>query len=346
VAIDRDGGVRGRSPEPVHHQEAVRTTESAVPNDIVDLADQVAGRGPVGGRQVFEAVLDARTEDGTADWLSSDDGMSGWRPTGRSWSEVQTSAGKAGHGGLAVFPPEVDTVRFVHHGDDGALRVVEINSDGQHGVFDFDRYTETHDAPVSVIAIGRDGVVPGKSVAKVEPTRQHTHSDDSAALQDIADLAGEVPGRMPLPHDVQLITDLTAFAVEDRPTTGAELLKSVFDQRFALGVRLKGSTGSAVGARTGSDWLFAGTTGWQAARTWGDVEIATGLAGTGGLTLFAPADGHDVATFVHNARDGVQRVIEVDLHGNRHVTPLDEYRRTHPVPERVASIDHCAEVHV
>jgi hypothetical protein len=335
---------RAERPEPA--REVAGVDDSVALRQIADVVGQVAERAPVDGRDVFRALVDSRFEDGAAEWLSSDEAVLAWRPTSGSWSEVRTSAGRAGRGGLAVFPPEAGGVRFVHHGEDGELRVVEVSPDGVHTVTGFDEYATTHQAPVTVVTIGRDGGGAVRPRATEKPAPAVRRVDDATALQDTADVAAEVAERMPLPGDVQLISDLTAFAVEDGPRSGAELLRSIFDQRFALGVRLKGATGTAVGARTGSDWLFTGRAGWQATRTWGDVEIAAGLAGAGGLTLFAPADGQDVAIFVHNGRDGIPRVIEVDLHGNRHVTPLEQYRQSHPVPDSVASIDHCAEVHL
>lgn len=152
-----------------------------------------------------------------------------------------------------------------------------------------------------------------------------------------------------LPPDVRRIADLTTLALEEQPASGAELLRAVFDQRFAIGVRLKGATDGAVGARTGSDWLLgrpaADGPGWRPTPTWGDVESAAAAAGTGGLTLFAATDGQKSAAFVYNGRGGGSWVIDTDLSGKRHVLELRDYRQTHAAPAFVASIDYCAEVH-
>jgi hypothetical protein len=152
-----------------------------------------------------------------------------------------------------------------------------------------------------------------------------------------------------LPPDVRRIADLTTLALHERPADATELLRAVFEQRFAIGVRLKGAADGTVGSRTGSDWLFdrpgAHRPGWRATPTWDDVEIAARAAGTGGLTLFAPAEGRGAAAFVYNGRDGVSWVVDVDLSGNRHVTELCDYRQANAVPDFVASIDYCAEVH-
>jgi hypothetical protein len=159
--------------------------------------------------------------------------------------------------------------------------------------------------------------------------------------------AGMTEG-LELEPDVQRIVDLLTRAVEDGPVDGAELLRAVFDQRFAVGVRMKGATGSAPGASIGSGWLFTERgpegPGWLATQTWDDVADAADVAGTGGLTLLA-ADGRDVAVFIHNGRDGIARVMVADLFGNHRVIELDDYRQTHAAPRAVVSIDQCGDVH-
>jgi hypothetical protein len=152
-----------------------------------------------------------------------------------------------------------------------------------------------------------------------------------------------------LPPDVRRIADLTTYALEEEPGSATELLRAVFSQRFAIGVRLKGAPDGAVGARTGADWLLRRPDvrgpGWRPTPTWDDVEAAAGIAGTSGLTLFGLRDGEDHAALVYNGRDGIPWVIDVDLGGNRHVTELHHYRQAHAVPPFVAAIDYCAEVH-
>jgi hypothetical protein len=152
-----------------------------------------------------------------------------------------------------------------------------------------------------------------------------------------------------LPADVRRIAELTTYALEEEPAGSTELLRAIFDRRFAIGVRLKGAPDGSPGARTGADWLLARPDadgpGWRPTPTWDAVEAAAGTAGTGGLTLFGPRDGEDRAALVYNGRDGVAWVIDVDLDGNRHVTELDRYRPDHAAPAFVAAIDYCAEVH-
>jgi len=155
-------------------------------------------------------------------------------------------------------------------------------------------------------------------------------------------------GEQPLAPDVQRIADLAVRAAADLAEGSSSLLRAVFDQRFALGVKLKGATAGMPGARTGSQWLFTEAggdgPGWQQVQSWDQVAVIAGTAGTGGLTMFASAR-PDVAVFVHNARDGVSRVIEVHADGHQQIFELDDYRSSQAAPAAVVAIDQCAEVH-
>jgi hypothetical protein len=178
----------------------------------------------------------------------------------------------------------------------------------------------------------------------------------SMAGQDRADgrevLEGNVDSRfedgVQVEPDVERIADLMAKVTEYEPATGDDVLRAVFDLRFALGVKLKGATGDMPGAHTGSAWLFDGHdgagVGWKLIGSSRDVRVAVRTAGVGGITLFASAS-PDIATFVHYGRDYVMRVFEVDVQGTYRMTNLDQYTKTQVLPQFVSPIDQCGEVH-
>jgi hypothetical protein len=183
--------------------------------------------------------------------------------------------------------------------------------------------------------------------------------DDQAASiagQDRADgrevLEGIVESRfedgVQVEPDVERIANLMEKVTEYEPASGDDVLRAVFDLRFALGVKLKGATGDMPGAHTGSAWLFDGHdgagVGWKMIGSSRDVQVAVRTAGVGGMTLFATTS-PDIATFVHYGRDYVMRVFEVDVHGTYRVIDLDQYAKSQVLPQFVSPIDQCGEVH-
>ncbi|MEU8821711.1 hypothetical protein [Actinoplanes sp. NPDC048796] len=214
------------------------------------------------------------------------------------------------------------------------------------------------------LAPSREGIAPPKD--EVPPLKGETGVEGNAIVPPRAE---EKPGwtddsghprggeavtvgePSQLQPDVQRISDLTADVLRERkPEATQPLLKDVFERRFPTGVRLNGAPAGAVGGRTGTDWLFADpkptAAGWQSTASWEQVVTSVNDAGTSGLTLFLPQTGVDQATFVHNGRDGIARVVEADLTGSPRVTELVDYQQSHAAPEAVAVIDRCAEVHV
>ncbi|WP_127502257.1 hypothetical protein [Actinoplanes solisilvae] len=277
--------------------------------------------GPERARDVVRAILGERAAPGWADWLYSDDGILGWWPTGKSWSEVQRLADRVGPGGVAVFAPNGDVSGLVQLSGDGELQVVEVDGDGKTSTFDFESYSASHEAPVSVVAIDGDGVV-------------------------LVPRSGSGPGA-DVPSDAQQIATLTGLAaVRAQPADGSDLLQAVFESSYPIGVTLKGAVDGMPGSETGKTWLFDGTrTGWRPVADWNDVLTAVRIVGPGGVTLFAPTDGQAVAHLVHQGRDGQIRVIEGHLDGTYQVTELSQHQQTHSPPASVAAIHKCGEVY-
>jgi hypothetical protein len=155
---------------------------------------------------------------------------------------------------------------------------------------------------------------------------------------------GQPTGGDDLPKDAQLFAKLAKQVVDELAANDNDVLRTVFDQRYALGVKLKGATGDVPGAQTGSAWLFDGSDGpgWKTVATSREIKVAVRTAGIGGMTLIK-TDEPEIATFVHYGRDNVMRVFEVDRDGHYQVSDIDRYSIHHAL--RVSPIDPCGEVH-
>jgi hypothetical protein len=176
-----------------------------------------------------------------------------------------------------------------------------------------------------------------------QPAAGSSQTPNPPAVHASAGPAGD------LPVGAELIARLLPDVVRAKPANGADVLQSVFDLRFAIGVKLKGATGDMPGAHTGSAWLFdahdgAGV-GWKTVDSSRAVRVAVRTAGVNGMTLFSTYDDAEIATFVHYGTDSVMRVFEVGADGQYQVTHLEDYLIRHALPHAVAPIDHCGEVH-